>query len=245
MYISYIYNHFIIIIQTCMCTYTEEKNESLLSCSRIMGHFYLSHCAFQSFQQWTQITLNAFDNGKRTFKVLRKLNSDTCKSMLTSRHHSLGHPGPGVWRNGVTVNVALPALNCKSVGQAQDAQLGCTVICLAKIAIYSWSWWSHDDPKRKISLSISSFQCSEDIAALTLFHTAALVKSTLWTVISLSQSRLIYLQQADIKVISQNSTTRCDCLKRVPGQSQMNLNIITYIHYLSKISINKQKLATY
>jgi hypothetical protein len=71
------------------------------------------------------------------------------------------------------------------------------------------------------------------------------VKSTLWTVISLSQSRLIYLQQADIKVISQNSTTRCDCLKRVPGQSQMNLNIITYIHYLSKISINKQKLATY
>lgn len=70
-------------------------------------------------------------------------------STLTFWHHSLCHPGPRIGGNGVTVNVALPAFNCQSVAEAQNAQLCSTIICLAEVAIYARSWGSHDDPKRK------------------------------------------------------------------------------------------------
>lgn len=70
-------------------------------------------------------------------------------STLTFWHHSLCHPGPRIGGNGVTVNVALPAFNCQSVAEAQNAQLCSTIICLAEVAIYARSWGGHDDPKRK------------------------------------------------------------------------------------------------
>lgn len=60
-------------------------------------------------------------------------------STLTFRHHSLCHPGPRIGGNGVTVNVALPAFDCQSVTEAQNAQLCSTIICLAEVAIYARS----------------------------------------------------------------------------------------------------------
>lgn len=60
-------------------------------------------------------------------------------STLTFRHHGLCHPGPCIGGNGVTVNVALPAFNCQSVAEAQNAQLCGTIICLAEVAIYARS----------------------------------------------------------------------------------------------------------
>lgn len=48
-------------------------------------------------------------------------------------------------RNGVAVDVASLSLDGQSVGQAQQAELGCAVVSLAKVAVNPCGRTRHDD----------------------------------------------------------------------------------------------------
>lgn len=129
-------------------------------------------CAFLNFLYWTQIIHNGFWNYKinnflnysdneifqqNSLRTDLWLRAPKKSKLLTFSHNALGHPWSSSRGNSVTMNVAFLAFNCKGIWKAQKTQLCSTVIGLAKVAIYSWSWCRHNNPKRKIDLSKSLF----------------------------------------------------------------------------------------